>query len=169
METRDEKYRKHIVEEQGKFVQNTSKQFGASPYTVISANPSAFHYTLLDHIGNTPSSWPWPYFAYANLYQSCGTDILDSTEEFLNYLTYNQHEFRNLTWGPAYNPLAFSHPRATVQMNPLRSRLCHLVRFTFTLFKSIPLKSCWMQQRWGCYVEDEGAKSLVTVCPLIIS
>ena len=35
METREEKYRKHIVEEQGKLVQNISKQFGPSQYTVI--------------------------------------------------------------------------------------------------------------------------------------
>ena len=53
METLDEKYRKHIVEEQGKLVQNISKQFGPGPYTVISTNPFAFHYTLLA-ISETP-------------------------------------------------------------------------------------------------------------------
>lgn len=118
METRDEKYRKHIVEERGKLVQNISKRFGPSPYTVISTNPLAFNYTLLDHIGNTPSYWP--YFVYTNLYHSEGTDILDSIEEFKNYLAYNQQEFTNLTWKPAYNPFAFSHPRAMVHKNPLR-------------------------------------------------
>lgn len=109
IETREEKYRKHIVEEQGKLVQNISKQFGPSQYTVISTNPFAFNYTLLDHIGSTASSWP--YFVYANLYHSGGTDILDSTKEFLNYFAYNQQEFRNLTWRTAYNLLGFSHQR----------------------------------------------------------
>jgi hypothetical protein len=116
METRDEKYRKHIVEKRGKLVQNISKRFGPSPYTVISTNPLAFNYTLLD-IRNTPSYWP--YFAYTNLYHSEGTDILDSIEEFKNYLAYNPQEFTNLTWKPAYNPFAFSHRRAMVHNNPL--------------------------------------------------
>jgi hypothetical protein len=116
METRDEKYRKHIVEKRGKLVQNISKRFGPSPYTVISTNPLAFNYTLLD-IRNTPSYWP--YFAYTNLYHSEGTDILDSIEEFKNYLAYNPQEFTNLTWKPAYKPFAFSNRRAMVHKNPL--------------------------------------------------
>ena len=164
METRDEKYRKHIVEEQRKLVQNISKQFGPIPHTVSSTNPFAFNYTLLDHIGNTPSSWP--YFVYANLYHSGGTDILDSTEEFLNYLAYNQQEFRNLTWKPAYNLLGFSHQRAMVHLNPLRlSIMPPSSMVPLRSLNQIPLNRARMEQRFLHYDEDEEAKPLEICLP----